>query len=249
MLANEALAGDPQDPPVTPTPPLATDGIAPVVAAADQVAQPDTTAPDPEAGRILGILPDNKIVSSTKAATEEPLTTRAKYVLAFRDTTDPSTFLLAGFYAGIAQWQNDYPSWKLGAAGYGRRLGAAYADQAVGNYLTEAILPALLREDPRYFRKGTGGGWSRTAYALTRVLITRTDRGRNDFNYSEFIGNGAAAGISNLYYPHSEATLGETGEKFAVQVVSDAAFNIILEFWPDMRRVVARHTPFFHDHQ
>lgn len=244
--ASLALADDP-DAPVTPAPPLATDGIAPVVAAADPVAQGDTGS-DADAGRILGFLPDNKIVPSTKSATEEPLTAGGKFMLATKDTTDPSTVVLAGFYAGIAQWQDDYPTWKLGATGYGRRIAAAYADQAVGNYLTEAIFPALLREDPRYFRKGTGGGWSRTAYALTRVLITRTDRGRNEFNYSEFVGNAAAAGISDLYYPHSEATFGETGEKFAVQVVSDAAFNIILEFWPDMRRVVARHTPFFHDH-
>ena len=51
--------------------------------------------------------------------------------------------MLAGFYAGIAQWQNDYPTWRLGGLGYAKRFGAAYADQAIGNYLTEAILPAL----------------------------------------------------------------------------------------------------------
>lgn len=247
-----------------PTPDLATAGdttasVAVDGLALDEVAAVDETAaepieaapaavdaPDPEAGRILGLIPDNKIVPSSRNQTEEPLTSREKWGLATKDTIDPYTFLLAGFYAGIAQWQDDYPSWRLGAEGYGRRFGAAYADQAVGNYLTEAIFPVLLREDPRYFRKGVGSGWSRMGYALTRVLITRTDRGRDEFNYSEFVGNGAAAGISNLYYPRSEATLGETGEKFAVQIVSDMAFNILLEFWPDMKRTVFRHTPLFH---
>lgn len=206
----------------------------------------DAAPADSEAGRILGIIPDNKIVPSTKKDTEEPLTARQKYWLATKDTIDPYTFVLAGFYAGIAQWQHDYPSWQQGGAGYGRRFGAAYADQAVGNYLTEGILPALLHEDPRYFRKGTGSGWARTAYALSRVLITPTDCQKTEFNYSEIVGNAAAAGISNLYYPRSEATLGETGEKFAVQMVSDAAFNILLEFWPDMRRSVFRHVPLLH---
>lgn len=211
--------------------------------AVEAAAEPTT---DPEAGRILGIIPDNKIVTSSRSRNEEPLTARQKYWLATKDTIDPYTFVLAGFYAGIEQWQDDYPSWRLGAQGYGRRFGAAYADQVVGNYLTEGILPALLREDPRYFRKGTGSGWSRMGYALTRSVITRTDRHRDRFNYSEVVGNAAAAGISDLYYPHSEATLGETAEKFGVQMISDAAFNVLIEFWPDMRRTIFRHAPFLH---
>jgi hypothetical protein len=206
----------------------------------------DTTSSNPEAGRILGVIPDNKIVPSTKASTEEPLTPGAKFTLAWKDSIDPFTFVLAGFYAGIAQWQNDYPTWKQGAGGYGKRFGAAYADQVVGNYLTEAIVPVLMHEDPRYFRKGTGSGWSRMSYALTRTVVTRTDRGKGQFNYSEIVGNAAAAGISNLYYPASQRTVGETGEKFAIQVVSDSAFNVLLEFWPDMRRMAMKRVPFKH---
>jgi hypothetical protein len=201
---------------------------------------------DPEAGRILGVIPDNKIVPSTQAATEEPLTRGGKFTLAWKDSIDPFTFVLAGFYAGIAQWQNDYPTWKQGAEGYGKRFGAAYADQIVGNYLTEAIVPVLAHEDPRYFRKGTGSKWTRMNYALSRTLVTRTDRGKAQFNYSEIVGNAAAAAISNLYYPASQRTAGETGEKFAIQVASDSAINILLEFWPDMRRMAMKRVPFKH---
>lgn len=201
---------------------------------------------DAEAGRVLGVIPDNKIVPSKKISTEEPLTPGGKFILASKDTIDPFTFVLAGFYAGIAQWQNDYPEWKQGAEGYGKRFGAAYADQAIGNYFTEAIVPVLMHEDPRYFRKGVGTGWSRICYAFSRTVVTRTDRGTTQFNYSEIVGNAAAAGISNLYYPAAERTLGETGEKFAVQVVSDSAFNILLEFWPDMKRELLKRAPFKH---
>jgi len=235
-----------EDPPDASAPPVAAVAGVPDVPPAPAPIPEPTAADDPEAGRVFGVIPNNKIVPSTKAATEEPLTAGGKFELAWKDTIDPYTFVLAGFYAGIAQWQDDYPTWKLGGVGYAKRFGAAYADQVVGNYLTEAILPALLREDPRYFRKGSGGGWARTSYALTRVLVTRTDRGKNEFNYSEFVGNAAAAGISNLYYPASERTVGETGEKFAVQIVSDAAFNILLEFWPDMHRMMVKRVPFVH---
>jgi hypothetical protein len=205
-------------------------------AAAQDSAQP--AAEEPE-GRILGVIPNNKTVPQS-APKEEPLTTRKKFNLAFKDTTDPFTVVLASFYAGIAQWQNDFPTFGQGGTGYAKRFGAAYADQAIGNYLTEAILPSLLREDPRYFRKGTGSARHRINYALSRTFITRTDRGRDRFNYSEIVGNGLAAGISNLYYPASERTAGETMEKFGVQVVSDSAFNILLEFWPDLKHAILR---------
>lgn len=206
-------------------------------------ATPSTTTPsDENGGRIFGIIPNNKTVSRAKtspqAATplEEPLTVRKKFGLAFKDTTDPFTVVLAAFYAGVAQWQNDFPTYGQGSGGFAKRFGAAYADQGIGNYLTEAIFPVLFHEDPRYFRKGVGSGRRRVWYALSRVVITRTDRGKDHFNYSEFVGNGAAAGLSCLYYPASERTASETAQRFAVQIVSDGAFNVLLEFWPDMKR-------------
>lgn len=204
-----------------------------------QDSQPSTDVSStlPEEGRILGVIPNNKTVPQFARA-ETPLTPRGKFNLAFKDTVDPFTFVLAGFYAGVAQWQNDYAPFGQGGTGYAKRFGAAYADQAVGNYLTEAIVPALLHQDPRYFRRGNGGPWRRVSYALSRTLITRTDTGRKTFNYSEIAGNAAAAAISNAYYPASERTAGETGEKLTVQLVSDSVFNVLLEFWPDMRHAI-----------
>ncbi len=220
-----------------------------VAAAASDIApgkpdanQSDTSqqGSDSEAGRILGVIPDNKIVPSHDKS-EEPLTVRGKFDLAFKDTIDPFTFVLAGFYAGIAQWDNQYRQYGQGGSGYAKRFGAAYADQAIGNYFTEAIVPAVLHQDPRYFRKGSGPKLMRLRYALTRTMVTRTDKGREAFNYSEVVGNGIAAGISNLYYPRADRTVGETAEKLGVQVMSDSAFNVLLEFWPDMRRLVLKH--------
>lgn len=193
--------------------------------------------PKPEEGRILGVIPGNKIVPKSQPG-QQPLSVRAKFLLATRDTIDPGTFVLAAFYAGVGQWQNDYPGYGLGAQGYGKRIGASYADQAIGNYLTEAIVPSLTREDPRYFRKGRGRGWSRIGYAMSRTIITRTDRGKSTFNISEFLGNGIAAGISTAYYPAEDRNALEAGEKLGIQIASDSAFNVLLEFWPDMRRAI-----------
>jgi hypothetical protein len=193
----------------------------------------------PEEGRILGVMPNNKTVSQG-AAVVVALTPRGKFSLAFKDTVDPFTFVAAGFDAGVAQWQNANASFGQGGTGYAKRWGTAYADQAVGNYMTEAVLPSLLHQDPRYFRKGSGSPWRRASYALGRTLITRTDTGRETFNYSEIAGNAAAVAISNVYYPASDRTAGEAGEKFAIQLVSDSALNVLLEFWPDMRHAIFR---------
>jgi len=226
--ASSSVSADP----ATPAAPDSAEGVAP-------------SAPEaPEAeGRILGIIPNNKTVPvpPTPIVTlEPPLTTGAKFRLATKDSLDPYTVVLAGLYAGIAQWQDNYPAFGLGAEGYGKRIGAAYADQAIGNYMTEAIFPALLHEDPRYFRKGYGSKFSRITYAVTRTVVTRTDTGTNRFNYSEIVGNCVAAGISNLYYPASERTVSETAEKLGIQVASDSAINILLEFWPDMRHAMLK---------
>ena len=193
---------------------------------------------DADAGRILGVIPDNKIVPSH--STGEPLTRRAKFSLAFKDSTDPFTFVLAGFYAGISEWNDQYPKFGEGASGYGKRFGAAYADQVIGNYFTEAIVPSIMHQDPRYFRMGSGPKLRRLGYALTRTVVTRTDRGCAAFNYSEIVGNGIAAGLSNFYYPRADRTVSETAEKLGVQVVSDSAFNVLLEFWPDMRHLILK---------
>jgi hypothetical protein len=186
-------------------------------------------------GRVFGVISDNKIVSAISPAIE-PLTAIGKFHLAFKDTVDPFTFASAGFYAGIAQWQNAYSGYGQGAQGCAKRYGAAYADQAFGNFFTEAIVPTFLHQDPRYFRLGSGTKWARLKYAPTRTLITRSDSGKSQFNSSEFLGNAAAGGISTLYYPASERTIGEVGEKLGLQVIGDTGFNVLSEFWPDMRR-------------
>src|SRR5215469_11384097 len=184
---------DGSDPEISPSPELI----------ASPIAAPDFSLPSE--GRVLGIIPDNKIVP--QASVIQPLTTREKFNLAFKDSIDPFTFASAGFYAGISQLHHDDAGYGLGAAGYSKRFAASYGDQVIGNYFTEAVFPTLLHQDPRYFRKGTGSKWSRFQYAVTRTIITRTDTGKRSFNYSEFFGNAAAASVSSLYYPASERSV------------------------------------------
>jgi hypothetical protein len=189
----------------------------------------------PYDNRMFGVVPNFRAVNDPNHPIE-PLTPGEKFKMASHDAFDPFTWVITGLYAGVAQRQNQYPEFGQGAEGYAKRYGGAFADGAIGSYLSEAILPCLLHEDPRYFRLGEGTKFHRIGYALSRTLITRTDAGGRRFNFSEIAGNLGAAGLSNLYYPASNRSVDATLDKFAVNVVSDAGFNVLKEFYPDMRR-------------
>jgi hypothetical protein len=165
----------------------------------------------------------------------KPLTPGAKFKVAVDDSFDPSAFLVAGVFAGISMAQKQYPHFGQGAEGFGKYYGGAFADQAIGNFMTEALFPVALRQDPRYFTKGKGGFWKRTGYAISREVVTRGDDGHNQFNASELGGNAVAAGISNLYYPAQDRSFSNTAGKWGQQIGLDTLFNVMKEFWPDTR--------------
>ena len=187
-----------------------------------------------EQHHILWVIPNYR--TDENPSTIEPLTPSQKFKLAFDDSFDPSAFLVAGFFGGISMAQDQYRSFGQGASGFGKYYGTAFADLAVGNAMTEAIVPIALHQDPRYFIRGEGGFWKRTAYAMKWTLITRNDAGASSWNASEILGNGIAAGISNAYYPAEDRSAGKTMTKWGQQIGIDTAFNVMKEFWPDVHR-------------
>jgi hypothetical protein len=142
---------------------------------------------------ILGIVPDYDTVRNSNGVIL-PISAKTKFWLATEDVFDPFSFVITGIYAGISQWTNQYPEWGQGAKAYGKRYGGAFGDNLFGNYMTEGVWPVVLHQDPRYFRMGPKYGfWKRVGYSATRVIVTRGDSGARQFNFSEIIGNGAAA--------------------------------------------------------
>ena len=206
--------------------------------ATPSVAPTEAGAEGQQTKRILWIIPNYRSVSANTHLPPQGL--KEKFWLATQDSFDYSSFLMAGILAGTGQAKNSVPEFRQGAAGFGRYYWHSFADQAVGNYMTEAIVPAATREDPRYYTRGRGGLFRRSGYAFSRLLVTRTDSGGSSFNFSEIVGNGAGAGISDLYYPAPERTWTKTGQKWLTQVAIDGVFNVFKEFWPDIDRSVFR---------
>lgn len=197
-------------------------------------------APDPEQShidkRIFGVLPNYRTADGS--APFVPIDAKRKFYIAVKDSFDYPVYPLAGAFAALYQLENQNPSFGQGLKGYAKRFASSYADQAIGNMMTEAIFPSLLHQDPRYFRIGEAGGsgWRRTRYALTRVFVAHDDQGRSRFNYSEWLGNGASVAISNLYYPSDTRDVADNVEKLGVQVATDAFSQVLKEFWPDWKR-------------
>jgi hypothetical protein len=188
--------------------------------------------------RMFWIIPNFAAVS---ADTElPPLDARGKFALATQDSVDYSSFVWTGLLAGQSMALRSYPELHNGLAGYSRYYWRAFADQASGSFLTEAIVPAMTHEDPRYYTLGHGGLFRRAGYALSRVVLTKTDFGCTSFNYSEIVGNGMEAGLSNFYYPPEERSLRNTAVNWASQLEAASLNNIIREFWPDIRHRILR---------
>ena len=194
---------------------------------------------EPSKNHIFWIIPNYR--SDENSAEIKTLTPAKKMKVALDDSFDPSAFLVAGIFAGLSMAQKQYSSFGTGAQGFGKYYGGAFADQAIGNIMSEWLFPVALHQDPRYFVKGTGGFWKRTGYAISREVITRGDDGRNHFNTSELAGNAVAAGISNLYYPAVNRSFGNTANKWGQQIALDTLFNVAKEFWPDVRNKMFRH--------
>jgi hypothetical protein len=223
-----------QEPSGLPDAPSASQSQSPPSSVAQRVPQHE-----PSKNHIFWIIPNYR--SDENAAEIKPLTSAEKMKVALDDSFDPSAFLVAGIFAGLSMAQKQYSSFGTGAQGFGKYYGGAIADQAIGNIMSEGLFPVVLHQDPRYFVKATGGFWKRTGYAMSREVITRGDDGRNHFNTSELAGNAVAAGISNLYYPAENRSLGNTANKWGQQIALDTLFNVAKEFWPDVRNKMFRH--------
>jgi hypothetical protein len=186
-----------------------------------------------EQQRIAGVVP-NFNVSYNKDAI--PLTRKQKLHLAWRTATDPVAFGIAGLDAGLSQAENDYPGYGQGAQGYGKRFGASYADNFDGTLLGNAIFPILLKQDPRYFRRGEGTFHSRLFYAISTTVWCKNDNGKWGPNYSNILGNLTAGGIANLYYPASDRGAGLTFQRGFTVTAYGAFGGVFNEFWPDIAR-------------
>ena len=226
LIGSGAFAQTPAEPARTPSP--------------DAAASTDDSVSN---DRILGVIP-NYLTVEDPTQKIQPLTAKQKFRLFAKETFDPFMGASAAAGAALSQVDNDNPKYGVGAGPYAERFGAAVADITTQNFFQDAVLASLLHEDPRYFRRGPEFGvWYRVGYALSRVVVTRTDAGKSRFNYSGVLGMSAGIALSNAYYPDSSVSGGEVGYRFGTSMVASALSNLLPEFWPDIHQKFFHHKP------
>jgi Carboxypeptidase regulatory-like domain len=181
-----------------------------------------------EQQRVFGVLPNFYVSYVANAA---PLTTGQKFQLAWKTSIDPVSFAVNGIVAGVEQAQDNFGGYGQGTKGYAERYGAAYGNFVISTYIGSAILPSILKQDPRYFYKGTGSKRARILNALAQSVICKGDNGHWQANYSGLIGGLAASGISNIYYaPRDRDGVGFTFENALIGIGTTAVTNLLQEF-------------------
>lgn len=173
------------------------------------------------------------------AANVPPLTSGEKFKAVARGAFDWGEFVWVAAVSGLGQLNNSEPAYHQGMEGYGKRYATNFGDVTIENFMTGAVLASVLRQDPRFYQSSKGSFVHRLGYAASRIVITRTDSGKEQFNYSEVVGSAMSAAISTYgYHPASEKTLSNTASVWVTQVAYDTLSLVVKEFWPDIRKKV-----------
>jgi hypothetical protein len=208
------------------------------IVGAQQPPEPGTVTPPPPDKRVLGVLPNYRTANFT--ADYHPINARHKMTIALKDSFDYPLVGIGAIYASFYHLEDSHPQFGEGFKGYLRRFSTSYSDQVIGNMLTEGVLPVAFHEDPRYFRIGEGTKRHRAVYALTRILVTRTDSGGKSFNFAEVVGNGSATLIGWSYYTDSRNPE-DYFQAFGTALATDAISQVLKEFWPDIKHRYFNH--------
>jgi hypothetical protein len=191
-----------------------------------------------EKQRAAGVLPLFNVVISGQTV---PLTPAQKFDLSFHTIIDPYTFGLAVvFGGGLGELEDSHQGYGHGPSGLFKRIGASYADNAIGNLIGNAALPVVLHQDPRYYRKGTGSIKSRIIYSALTTFICYGDNGHKQFNTSNVLGNYISGAISNAYYPSDERGVALTLENGSLVTAEGMLGAQLLEFSPDFSAYLGR---------
>ena len=208
----------------------------------------DQVATDPCRLRVPDSNPQSPVAAKEAVTTNDPLiyaplSAHCKFNLFLTTTHSPYTFVSAAFQATLDQAQGQWPHYGGGMQGWGKRFGATLADTESRRFIQTFALSTILHQDPRYFPSHKRSLISRSWYAVTRVVITRSDSGDNTVNTAEFLGALFTSSLQNSYYPRPDRNVGETMNRFTGALISDATGNLLREFTPDLKHFFRKHAP------
>jgi len=184
----------------------------------------------------IAVLERRSIFFPEIATTVGPLSTRQKFELFAGESVAPSRFLRSAAGAGISQARNSLDGYGQGMGGYGKRFGSSMATVTSSNFFGTFLISSMLHRDPRYFLTLHGGPGHRIGYALSRIVVSRTDEGKNAANWAGMIAPLLAESLANSYLPVKEQTAGRTFQRYGIRIGLNTAGNALREYWPTIFR-------------
>jgi len=194
--------------------------------------QPSANAPAQESGKFVGYITKRSLFFPDIAASPNPLSTGGKFELFANQSISPETMLISTFSAGFEQWRNSPAGFGQGAEGYGKRFGASMATNASSSFFGTFLAASVLRHDPRFFPQGHPTFWGSVKYSARRLVITRSDSGKDVFNASGLFGPLAGETLANDYLPRTEQTGAKTGERYGTDLAWKFAGYMFKNYWP-----------------
>jgi len=190
------------------------------------------TKPD-DATRVVGVIPAFNVSNDINAPA---LTASQKFHLFTKTSKDPFNLIMPAINAVILSSGGVSSGYGSGFGGFAKKYGSSIADSISGNFFRLYAFPALLHEDPRYFRMDHGPVGKRTLHCFTSTVWTRTDDATFRFNWSKLLGTSASAGLSNAYYPAENRGAKLTFSRIGLSYLMEVGTNSLKEFWPDLAR-------------
>ncbi len=222
QVASVAAPGDARNVAPATTAPAATTPDATIASAPEADTSSSSSLPDApsaqrpaDTGRLVASIPAPAAGEAPKTnvapkyakfiasgETAQKINVHDKIIIGARDLYSPENFLAIVFAAGYEQVTNGQPNYGTNSTAFGQRVGAAAVRETSQGVLTDMVFSTILRDDPRYYAQGSDSGFiHRTVYAVTRVLVTKTDSGRATVNAPLLLGYAATAAMTPLYYP------------------------------------------------
>ena len=190
--------------------------------------------------RILATIPN---FGTTNRRSPPPLTPGQKFHLFAKSAFDPVELGVTSMQAAISQGENEFPEYGQGAAGYGKRYGATFADEVSSGFFTDYFYPVVFKQDPRYYRLGEGSIKRRLVYALEQEVVCHNDHGGHSPSWENAFGALTSGGLSNAYYPPSDRGFGLTMSRAGISAAYGTLAGVVDEFYPDI------HHWMFHHHE
>jgi hypothetical protein len=184
----------------------------------------------------IEVLGRRSIFFPSIATSKGALSNRQKFELFADESVAPSRFLSSAFGAGIGQAQNSLEGYGQELGGYGKRFGSSMATAAANNFFGTFLISSVLHRDPRYFVTLHGGAGHRIGYALSRIVVARTDEGKDAANWAGMLGPLLAESVANSYLPVKEQTAGRTFQRYGIRIGLNTASNALREYWPTIFR-------------